>query len=277
MTALVDQVKAEIKDALNKDQLTLPTLPEVALKVREIAEDPNAFITDLTQVISQDAALAARIIRVTNSPLLRAPQEIRDLNVAISRLGMNYTANLAIGLAMEQMFQATSDMVDQRLRQSWEVSTRVAALANGIAQKTGKSSPDEATLAALIHRIGILPVLTFAEERDDLIHDSISLDKVIDLIHPALGQLILKKWDFAESLVEIPGQYKKYTQTDENPLVDIVKIANLIYFLDHPGRTAVIDWSTVPAFEAIGLPADPEDDIIKAIKEEAKAAAEAAF
>ena len=55
-------------------------------------------------------------MRVANSPLLRASTPILDLRMAISRLGMQYTCSLAIGLAMEQMFQATSNLIDERLR-----------------------------------------------------------------------------------------------------------------------------------------------------------------
>jgi len=275
MSSLVETVKNEILGALESDQLTLPTLPEVALKVRDIAEDPNAYISDLTTVISQDAALAARIIRVTNSPLLRAPQEVKDITIAVSRLGMNYTANLAIGLAMEQMFQATSDIVDQRLRQSWSSSTEIATIAHVIAQKYSDIPADEATLAALVHRIGILPILTFAEERDDLIHDGISLDKIIDHLHPELGQIILEKWDFAETLSSIPLSYKNYQEKSTNPLVDIIKVANLIYFLNHPGRTSVMEWASVPAFESLGITPDPESDAILDIIKKAKEAASA--
>lgn len=273
MSNLVETVRKEILDALATDQLTLPTLPEVALRVRDIAEDPDAYISDLTTVISQDAALAARIIRVTNSPLLRAPQEVKDLTVAVSRLGMNYTANLAIGLAMEQMFQATSEIVDKRLRQTWTSTTNIATIAHVIAQKYAKIPADEATLAALVHRIGILPILTFAEERDDLIHDGISLDKIIDQLHPELGQMILKQWDFPEALITIPLTYKDYKTPTDDIYVNIIQVANVIYYQDLPGRTSQINWAEMPAFKALGLTPDPEDEKILEIKAVAKDAA----
>ena len=122
MSNLVETVSHDIIEALQNDQLTLPSLPEVALKVRDVAEKDDSTIHDLTEIIAQDAALSARIIRVVNSPLLRAPQEVKDLPMAVSRLGMNYTSNLAIGLAMEQMFQATSEMIEKRMRALWQLT-----------------------------------------------------------------------------------------------------------------------------------------------------------
>jgi len=105
MSTLADKVQRELTRAIENDELILPTLPEVALQVREAAEDPDVSILALSKVIGNDAALTARIIKVVNSPLLRTNREITDLQMAISRLGINYTCNLATGLAMEQMFR----------------------------------------------------------------------------------------------------------------------------------------------------------------------------
>ena len=52
-----------------------------------------------------------------------------NLGAAVNRLGMAYTANLATGLATEQMFQATTDMIDKRTRSVWQNSTEVAGIA----------------------------------------------------------------------------------------------------------------------------------------------------
>jgi len=117
MSTLAEKVQRDLLLAIENDDLVLPTLPEVALRVREAAEDPDISIAALSKVIGNDAALTARIIKVVNSPLLRTNREINDLQTAIGRLGINYTCNLATGLAMEQMFQATTDVVDRKMRE----------------------------------------------------------------------------------------------------------------------------------------------------------------
>ncbi len=277
MSTLVETVKQDIVDALNSDQLVLPSLPEVALQVRETAEDPNATIADLTQIISRDGALSARIIRVVNSPLLRAPQEVRDLAMAVSRLGMNYTSNLAIGLAMEQMFQATSDMIDKRLRQLWRLTGQVSAMASVLARHSGVAKPDEAILAALVHRLGALPILTYAEERDDLIQDNITLGQVIDQLHGALGGIILERWDFPTNISQVPREYRKFErEPDGADLTDLVTVANLIVLAESTSGWARKDWEEVTAFSRLHLPADREDPIFAELNEKA-AGAQAAF
>jgi HD-like signal output (HDOD) protein len=259
MSNIVETIKSDLTEAIENDKLVLPTLPEVALQVRDIAESEESAILDLVRVISNDTALSARIIRVCNSPLFRGSRAIENLNMAVSRLGMNYTSNLAMGLAMEQMFQATSDMIDKRLRATWQTSTEVAGVAHVLAQQYTRLKPDQATLAGLVHLIGVLPILRYVEDRDVQI-SSIMLDNVIEELHPRIGSLILKKWDFPRELLNVPLEYARFDRKiPEADYADLVMIANLqlVAGTDHPWNE--IDKSTVSAFGRLGL--DPEVDL----------------
>ncbi|TXH92528.1 MAG: HDOD domain-containing protein [Pseudomonas sp.] len=260
MSKLAEKVQEELIQAIENDELVLPTLPEVALKVREAAEDPNISIPNLSKVIGNDAALAARIIKVVNSPLLRTSREITDLQMAVSRLGINYTCNLATGLAMEQMFQATSDVIDRKMREVWNKSTEIAGICHVLCRHYTRLMPDQATLAGLVHQIGVLPILTYAEEHNALLTDSISLNHVIEQIHPLIGEKILRTWEFPEPIAMVPAQYLDFTRNSPKAdYVDIVQVATLQSHLgsDHP--YAQLDWSRIPAFAKLGL--DPNVDM----------------
>lgn len=254
MSTLIATVQSELMDAINNDELILPTLPEVALQVREAAEDPDVGIGELSKVISNDAALTARIIKVVNSPLLRSSSEISDLNMAVARLGMGYTTNLAMGLAMEQMFQATSDVIDRRLREVWQRSTEIAGISHVLCRHFTRLPPDQATLAGLVHQIGILPILTYAEENGQLLNDSFTLEKVIERLHPELGQRILQAWDFPPALACIPVEHLDFDrQTPQQDLVDIVQVALLQSYAGSEHPLGKIDWTGVDAFRKLGL------------------------
>lgn len=269
MTNLALQVKDDIVAKIKNDELILPTLPEIALRVREVAEDVNSTIPDLTQIIAQDPALTARIIKVTNSPLIRTSSPVTDLATAISRLGINFTSNLAMGLAMEQMFQATHDIIDKRMRECWSHSMEIAASAQVLARHFTKLQPDQAMLAGLIHQIGILPILTYAEEHEDLMRDSLSLNLVIDKLHPALGSYILKSWDFIPELVLVPKEYLNLKrEVAAADYADLVQVATLQSYAgsDHP--LGKVDRSQVPSFSRLGLDADDEVTQWEALEEE---------
>lgn len=268
MANMLEVIRDDILQRLKEDRLTLPTLPEVALRVREVAEDPEADIPSLTQVITTDTALAARILRICNSPLFRASHEIRDLHHAVSRLGMDYTANLAIGLAMEQMFQATSDMIEERMRRNWQVTTQVALYAATLSDRCDITA-DEATLAALLHRIGVLPILSYAEESDNFQLDGIHLDKLVGHLHARMGEVILKNWQFPDAMIAVPGQYRLLKK--DNPKVthaDLVTAGNLMVFADKENYFGRADWADIPAIQHLNLPTDRNHNVIKRIHEE---------
>ena len=254
MSTLADKVQQELMQAIENDQLVLPTLPEVALRVREAAENPDVSIPTLAKVIGNDTALTARIIKVVNSPLLRTNREINDLQMAISRLGINYTSNLATGLAMEQMFQATTDVVDRKMREVWNKSTEIAAISHVLCRNFTRLPADQATLAGLVHQIGILPILTYAEEHSALLSDSISLNHVIDRIHPILGEKILRTWEFPEAIAIVPGQHLSFTRASEKvDYVDIVQVATLQSYIGSSHPFTQLDWNEIPAFDRLGL------------------------
>lgn len=267
MSTLIDTVHDDILEAIDNDSIVLPTLPEVALRVREAAENPDISIGDLSKVISNDTALTARLIKVVNSPLLRSTSEITDLNMAVNRLGMSYTANLAMGLAMEQMFQATSDVIDRRLREVWARSTEIAGICHVLCRQFTRLKPDQATLAGLVHQIGVLPILTFAEENGGLLADSFTLEQVIERLHPILGQRILEVWDFPSLLSVVPVEYLDFGRDSRTvDYVDIVQVATLQSYAGTEHPLAHIDWETVPAFTKLGLDVrsqleEPDEDL----------------
>jgi HD-like signal output (HDOD) protein len=259
MSQLVEKVSQDIIKALESDQLVLPTLPEVALRVREVAEDPDASIDQMGKVIGSDAALTARLIKVANSPLLRGSKEITDLKMALARLGIEYTCNIATGLAMSQMFQATSDLVDKRLRDVWTRSSEVAGICHVMCKHRTKLRPDQATLAGLVHRIGVLPILTYAEENPSLLRDSFTLDTVIEALNGPIGDRILQHWGFPEPLIHVPTEHVNFSRKLTEPdYADIVTVAVLQSYMGSNHPLAQVDYASVTAFERLGLDSDME-------------------
>ena len=275
--SLEKEFLAELIDAITNDRLTLPTLPEVALKIREAVDDPDVTSQALATVIGQDAALAARIIKVANSPLMRGAVVVDNLQLAITRMGIAFVRNLATGLAMEQMFQATHDAVDRRLRDSWEHSLEVASISHVLASNFTRLKPDQATLAGLIHEIGILPILTLAEENPQILEHEVVLDKIISRLHGKVGRAILKAWDFPEELRAVPVGCTDFTR-DGGPqadYVDVVTVAKLQSYPSDKNPYASLDTSSVPAFQKLGLSHEVDVHHVEELAEEVEEAKQA--
>ena len=243
----IEAIRTEILAAIAEDDLLLPSMAEVALRVKEAAEDENATAPSPSRVISQDAALTARIMRVANSPRVRGVQQVADLGLAISRMGIPYTASLPMGIAMEQLFQATSDIVDKRMREVWSHSTEVASLSHVLSRHFTSLRADQGALGGLVHEIGKLPILCWADEHE---WGPAMIDEVMDSLHPEIGERILLEWDFPPELVSVPSQYTQFERDkDSVDYTDVVMVANLHSYAstDHPYATD-LDWNTAPAF-----------------------------
>jgi len=153
---------------------------------------------------------------------------MQDLQSAISRMATQYSATLSIGLAMRQMFQSTSEIIDRKLRHTWAHACDVAAVSGVIAQRFTSLRKDQAVLAGLTHAIGSLPILTWAEHNSRLIQDSLTLQAVVDVMQGHLGGKILRKWNFPAEIAGIPEQFTNFDRHPESAdLVDVVMASHV--------------------------------------------------
>ncbi|TNF33446.1 MAG: HDOD domain-containing protein, partial [Gammaproteobacteria bacterium] len=251
-----------LKAAVESDQLILPTLPEVALKIREAVESDTTSAQQIAETLTQDASLSARLIQVANSPLYRTRNPIDDLQQAVTRLGIRLVRDLVISLAMKQIYQATSDVLDQHFRNSWNAAVEVAAICRMLATTIPGIQPEQALLAGLIHNIGSLPILVMAEDDDELFQDSEALGDLIWNLQGRVGELILKTWNFPEHMIEVVRESHNFSyKHDGGPhFVDVVQVA-LLQGGHVDDKHLPQDWGKIPAFTQLGM--DSEINVVE--------------
>jgi len=263
MNEKVDLFFNELKEAVENDSLVLPSLPEVALKIRDAVERDDTTAEQIANALSQDGSLSARLIQVVNSPLYRPRTPIDCLQMAITRLGLRLVRDLVMNLAMKQMFQSTSSVLDKKFRKAWNTSVDVAAICQMMSATMSDISREQALLAGLVHNIGSLPILMLAENDDELFHDEVALNALIDELQGPVGEMILKSWHFSDSLVEVVKQCHNFGYSDTNTtganLVDLVQVALLQGGFINQMQVPE-DWSDVAAFSNLGM--DTEVNII---------------
>jgi HD-like signal output (HDOD) protein len=258
-----------ILNDLENDRLPLPTLPEVAIKVRETVDDENATIRDISDIIITDAALSARIIQVANSALYRGLSSAETVHNAVTRMGLNTVRNLTTSLVMKQLFQATNPIVDKFLRRAWKLSTDIAAMSAILAKSYTNLEADSALLAGLTHSIGISPILVKAESDISLLNNSEKLQQIIIDIYPTVGAKILDNWGFPPSLTQVSAEHLDIHRVNDGDAdyTDIVQVALIetVPGTDHP--LANVDSQDVPAFQRLGMEDIEEIDMSGGVQE----------
>ncbi len=236
--------------------------------MRDAVESEDTTAVQVAEIVATDAAIAVRLLQVANSPLYRGRSPVDSIQIAITRLGNKLVRSLVVSLAMKQIFQATSDRLDKRLRANWAQSVQVAAISRVLAQPLPQLDRDQAMLAGLIHNIGSLPILIMSDTFPQLVENDTRLDYFVEQLSPIIGKQILESWNFPDSLVQVAEHYKDFSYDGHNDsdYVDVVLVARLQALNIHQLEDS--DITQVPSFAKVGLESDVEIVNIEGVAED---------
>lgn len=185
----------------------LPTLPAVALRLLEMAEDREATLDRFAALIAQDPALAGKLLRVANSPFYGHAREIATLPQAMQVLGLNAATTLALSFSLRRSVSVqSSDGFD--VDRFWRHSLLTALAARTLAVELRVARPEEFLLAGLLRGIGVLvmdalfgsayaEVYAAAADVDDLKRREAA---AFGFQHVAAGALLLREWRLPERI-----------------------------------------------------------------------------
>jgi len=256
-----DEFVEQLLKNIENNAINLPILPDVALKVHSMLDNPKASVTEIAKVISVDAAISARIIQVANSPMFRGRNPIEDLTTAIMRMGNSLVRSLVTVMLVEQAHHPKSPFIRERISRLWRHNTQVASLSFVIARNYTTLKPDEAMLAGLLHDIGVLPILEQMLHYPELISNEEALNETIRKGHTLVGQKILESWKFPPHFIEVAACHEDMDRDSGvmPELVDVVIVANLHSTVHVAGKQPRRIWSEIPAFKTLGM--SPEESI----------------
>jgi len=217
----------------------IATLPEVTLKIIRLVEDPDSTAQDLNQVITNDPALGARILKVVNSAFYGLPGQIGSINRAIVLLGLNAVKNIAIAASLAKLFRGGQICPSFNARDLWHHSIAVATCTRLLAQKAKLGLPDEAFLAGLIHDIGVMVEMQarrakFVEAVEKMDAEGLTLRQaeqaVLGATHEQFGMALCKTWKFPASFANVTGFHHRPMQlaAANRTMTALVHIAEVI-------------------------------------------------
>ena len=195
-----------LMEKIKQDALVLPTLPEVALKVRQAADDPDINLGQMSDVISQDPALALGMIKVANSALLGRSVKVETVSQAVTRIGLTQIKSISTAMALKQVFVSENEVVAAYMQKSWHKTMDIASVAISLMSlylKDNKHTSltlDTLTLASLVHNIGVLPILTEAEQHPGVFANPTFLQQAITKLSGKIGGCITRTWGFSDEL-----------------------------------------------------------------------------
>ena len=248
LTILVEKIRT--------DTLVLPSLPEVALKIRQLAEDPDVNLNKMAEMISHDPALSARIMKIANSAFVGRGIHVNTLHQATTRIGLRYIKNVVTAMAMEQLFVSKSVVIKKQMDKVWAQTLELTAFALTVMQEYNSNFKytdvnfDTMTLAGLLHNIGALPMLTEAEKQLDLFGNEQFINDTIASISSPISVNIMRSWGFGEEMIQVAEHWQTTEFEPKHPsYLDFIRIAAIKL-----GRVAVEDAdAAVAPYVELGL------------------------
>jgi len=255
----------------------LVSLPSVGVRINEAVSNPNSTADDIGRLISQDPAMAARVLRIANSPAYGLSSQITTISRAVSIVGTQFIRDLVLATSTISAFKdIPNDLVS--LENFWDHSLYCGIAARLLAEQRGMKHAETEFLAGLLHDIGQLVIFHKQPEeaRRALLlsvegPDDLALHKAEQTIfgfdHAQVGAELMRHWHFPPLLVAcVEFHHAPQDAPQFQVEVSLVHIANSIATLaeidsvleDDAVRTEALAW------ELTGLSKDVIEPTVRA-------------
>lgn len=245
-------------------------MPDVAARIHGAMASPNWSINTIATIIKGDPGTTTYLLQMANSAMYAGVTPIREVERAITRIGMDNTRSLIMAHALRSMFRTRSRMLAALMRQTWKTSARLAALSAVLARQCPHMSPERALLAGLLQDIGVLPILNVLNRYQDQLTDEAQVLGAVDRYASQVGQVLLTHWDFESDMVEVARSRGDWLR-DPRPtpdLADLVLLARLHDNIVEGNAHSLPRIDEVPAFAKFPLGGMLPDSSLELLHEE---------
>ena len=209
----VDEFTVRRIQARLDETLHIPPLPDAAMRILELQQDPTFDLMDLVRIVETDASLSARIIGWANSPLHASATPAKTLNDAIMRvLGFDAVFNMAVGLAIGSTLNLPASHVSGA-SPYWLSAVYTAAAMETLAHKVvdvERPNPGTAYLIGLLANFGTLVVghvfppqyelICRLQEANPQIHHTHIDQHVLRLNREVISATLLEQWNVPDEV-----------------------------------------------------------------------------
>lgn len=215
----------------------LPTIPELYVKFNQLIENPVTSNKKVADLLMKDQSMVTKILRLSNSALYGKRQEITNLAMAITFLGIETLKNLILQISLVRIFNFENKDIPQfKINTFWEHSLATAYFSNLLIKKFKIPPSDNYYLGGLLHDIGKLVIYQYYPEKFEEIvlkqinkkmQDFVAEEETLGVNHADIGVYFAEKWKFKNEIIQaIKAHHSPHTALSLN--VAVVRVANML-------------------------------------------------
>ena len=184
----------------------LPTLPQTVQRVQEATADPDTSMRDIADIVSNDPAISAKLLRLANSAAYGFLSKINNVHSAITLLGMRETYMAVLTSAVIDITESSRHFDHESY---WRSSMFCAAAARNIATASGHKRKAGVFTAGLLADIGRFALSEVAPIRYSKIDPNLmgqelaaTEEKALGISHSEAGHILAVHWKMPEEISE---------------------------------------------------------------------------
>lgn len=250
-------------DHYQNHELTVPSLPEVAIHLRK-AIQKELSLTEIVKIIQTDPVIASKLVEVANCPLYLMPVPVRNCLDAVKRIGLNGTRSLVTALSIKQIFKNRSILIKGHLEKHWKESLYLSALCHVLATTSRQQVPEDALLAGLVCDIGTIPFLSFvADLPPEYIKES-EINQALPVVIGQIGAAVLREWRFPTDFIDVAQNSRNWYENNskELSLTDVVVLSRLHAMIGKKTAIELPSITSIPAASRLkNITLSPENSL----------------
>ena len=216
--------------------IELPAAPLIVAQILDLIDDPTTSATMLARLLASDQALTARILKLANSSYYAFAKPIKTVQLAITLLGYQTVAGLALTLSFTRGFARSNREDEFDSLAFWEHSLTVAVVARGLARELDLTSGAELFTMGILHDIGKLIIHEYMHDRylsiesRGRLYGEVSYEaerEVLGVDHAEIGGWLCESWNLPEEICHAVRYHHAPAQA-EGKLACVVHLANLM-------------------------------------------------
>lgn len=251
---------ADLEGDIIADRLKLPSLPDHALRVRSAISQAATDSRKVAELLSADPALAAKILKVANSPLCRGDSTVSNLRDAVNRIGMFTVGELVVCFSLKDLFTARSASLRERFGELVIEAVRIGSTASVVAARVPGFAADQALVAGLLSNIGAYVVLERLSQQPLMLKDETRVERALTAYTARLGKIICRHWQLGDAVVEAVGHVSDWDYSVEGAarLAEVVICARYHSLISLRKTHALPKPEAIKAMRILGSAVTPE-------------------
>ncbi len=235
----------------------LPSMPLTLQRVLAEMDNSVGDAKSLEKIIEEDLVLAAKILRVANSPYYGVAGHVTKVSHSIVVLGFEEVKNLVIGLALTQSFSQDISESGLSAKDLWMHSVAVARASRAFAEHVPGLDREELFTAGLMHDMGrFILCLYFQDHLPEIrrIQDEnqvpfFKAEEIYGLSHAEAGAYLAKKWELSDWLVNVIRYHHHPASAGAESVA-----ASVVFLADQLCQKLEIGWTSSHMPEKLMVP-----------------------